>query len=273
MRADLPIEVTLEVRDRCLCLHLQRAARAVGRRFDEALRPFNLTHGQYSLLVSLNRPHPPRISDVATLLAMDRTTLTANLKPLARRGLLAITPDPKDKRGRLLNLTDAGRDLLVQEPGLIAEPPGERIVGHDAEADLVCDEEERIGTFGDETGQRAAGRADIHVAENEIGGPQRQAINQNHWAFGTNKTFEAGDQIKRRLMGLPPVAARRLVVGDACLHFRIKRLGRCDIMEIAVKGPRQFFALGRFARSRAADNEAGFPTHRLHPQSPALTAD
>ena len=106
MRADLPIEVTLEVRDRCLCLHLQRAARAGG--------PFNLTHGQYSLLVSLNRPHPPRISDVATLLAMDRTTLTANLKPLARRGLLAITPDPKDKRGRLLNLTDAGRDLLVQ---------------------------------------------------------------------------------------------------------------------------------------------------------------
>ncbi|MEQ8709938.1 MAG: MarR family transcriptional regulator [Rhodospirillales bacterium] len=114
MRDDLPIEVTHEVRDRCLCLHLQRAARAVGRRFDEALRPFNLTNGQYSLLVSLNRPQPPRITDVATLLAMDRTTLTANLKPLERRGLLTVTPDPKDKRGRLLHLTDAGRDLLVQ---------------------------------------------------------------------------------------------------------------------------------------------------------------
>lgn len=141
MRADLPIEVTLEVRDRCLCLHLQRAARAVGRRFDEALRPFNLTHGQYSLLVSLNRPHPPRISDVATLLAMDRTTLTANLKPLARRGLLAITPDPKDKRGRLLNLTDAGRDLLVQAVPVWREAHDEidRVLGRDDNEHLRSD--------------------------------------------------------------------------------------------------------------------------------------
>lgn len=141
MRADLPIEVTLEVRDRCLCLHLQRAARAVGRRFDEALRPFNLTHGQYSLLVSLNRPHPPRISDVATLLAMDRTTLTANLKPLARRGLLTITPDPKDKRGRLLNLTDPGRDLLVQAVPVWRETHDEidQVLGRDDNEQLRSD--------------------------------------------------------------------------------------------------------------------------------------
>lgn len=114
MRDDLPLSVTHEVRDRCLCLHLQRAARAIGRRFDEALRPLNLTNGQYSLLVSLNRPEPPRIGDVAYLLAMDRTTLTANLKPLERRGLLTVSPDPQDRRSRRLALTDAGRDLLVQ---------------------------------------------------------------------------------------------------------------------------------------------------------------
>ena len=114
MRDDLPLSVTHEVRDRCLCLNLQRAARAIGRRFDEALRPLNLTNGQYSLLVSLNRPKPPRIGDVAHLLAMDRTTLTANLKPLERRGLLTVAPDPEDKRSRRLSLTDAGRELLVQ---------------------------------------------------------------------------------------------------------------------------------------------------------------
>ena len=113
MRDDLPLTVTHEVRDRCLCLHVQRAARAIARRFDEALRPFGLTNGQFSLLMSLNRPHPPRISDVAPLLAMDRTTLTANLKPLDRRGLVEIVIDPKDKRGRRLRITDAGRDLLV----------------------------------------------------------------------------------------------------------------------------------------------------------------
>ena len=114
MRDDLPLTVTHEVRDRCLCLHLQRAARAIGRRFDEALRPVGLTHGQYSLLVSLNRPEPPRIGDVAYLLAMDRTTLTANLKPLERRGLLTVSKDPQDKRNRRLALTEAGRDLLVK---------------------------------------------------------------------------------------------------------------------------------------------------------------
>tara|TARA_R110002110_G_scaffold68580_4_gene185543 strand:+ start:3188 stop:3637 length:450 start_codon:yes stop_codon:yes gene_type:complete len=141
MRDDLPLEVTHEVRDRCLCLHLQRAARAVGRRFDEALRPFNLTNGQYSLLVSLNRPHPPRISDVATLLAMDRTTLTANLKPLERRGLLTISADPKDKRGRLLHLTDAGRDLLVQAVPVWRETHDEidRVLGREDDEQLRSD--------------------------------------------------------------------------------------------------------------------------------------
>ena len=114
MRDDLPLTVTHEVRDRCLCLHLQRAARAIARRFDEALRPVGLTNGQYSLLVSLNRPQPPKIGDVAHLLAMDRTTLTANLKPLERRGLLTVSSDPADRRNRRLALTDAGRDLLVE---------------------------------------------------------------------------------------------------------------------------------------------------------------
>lgn len=112
MRDDLSLAVTHEVRDRCLCLHLQRAARALGRHFDEALKPVGLTNGQYSLLVSLNRPQPPKMRDVAGLLAMDRTTLTANLKPLERRGLLVIVPDETDKRARRLKLTDAGRDLL-----------------------------------------------------------------------------------------------------------------------------------------------------------------
>jgi len=114
MRQDLPLDVTLEVRDRCLCLHLQRAARSVARMFDEVLRPFGLTNGQFSLLMSLNRPAPPRINDVAALLAMDRTTLTANLKPLQKRGLVDVQVDESDRRGRRLVLTEAGRDVLTE---------------------------------------------------------------------------------------------------------------------------------------------------------------
>ena len=107
-----PSETTLRVRDNCLCLHAQRAARSLARRFDEALRPVGLTSGQFSLLTSLNRPQPPTMGSVAALLAMDRTTLTANLKPLERRGFVTVAVDPDDRRGRRLMLTEAGRKRL-----------------------------------------------------------------------------------------------------------------------------------------------------------------
>lgn len=109
----VPFETTHLVRDTCLCLHAQRAARALSRRFDEALRPAGITSGQFSLLNALNRPKPPPIGPVAQLLAMDRTTLTAALKPLERDGLVTIARDPDDRRSRLLGLTDKGRQALA----------------------------------------------------------------------------------------------------------------------------------------------------------------
>jgi len=113
MSAPVPFETTLLVRDSCFCLHAQRAARALARRFDEALRPVGLTSGQFSLLMSLNRPEPPAAGEVARLLAMDPTTLTANLKPLVRRGLVQSSVNPQDRRSRLLSLTDDGRTVLA----------------------------------------------------------------------------------------------------------------------------------------------------------------
>jgi len=105
-------ETTLHVRDHCLCLATRQAARAISRRFDEAFRPLKLTSGQFSLLMSLNRPEPPTMGSVAALLAMDRTTLTANLKPLERRGFVETRIDAADRRGRRLLLTAAGRKAL-----------------------------------------------------------------------------------------------------------------------------------------------------------------
>jgi DNA-binding MarR family transcriptional regulator len=113
-RHELPLSATHQVRDTCLCLHVQRAARALARHFDEAFRPFDLTHGQFSLLMSLNRPEPPNIGSIAALLAMDRTTLTAALKPLERRGLVKVSVDKEDKRSRRLTITATGRALLAQ---------------------------------------------------------------------------------------------------------------------------------------------------------------
>ncbi|MDR3096008.1 MAG: MarR family transcriptional regulator [Paraburkholderia sp.] len=110
----IPFETTLMVRDCCLCLHMQRAARNLARIFDEALRPLDLTNGQFSLLMSLNRPQPAAMKDVSALLAMDRTTLTAALKPLERRGLVSVVQDPDDRRSRLLSLTPDGERLLAE---------------------------------------------------------------------------------------------------------------------------------------------------------------
>jgi DNA-binding MarR family transcriptional regulator len=62
----------------------------------------------------LNRPEPPTIGSVAALLAMDRTTLTAALKPLERRGLVRVMPDEADRRGRRVVLTEAGLAALAE---------------------------------------------------------------------------------------------------------------------------------------------------------------
>jgi DNA-binding MarR family transcriptional regulator len=113
MSKQVPFTTTAEIRDSCLCLHVQRAARALARRFDDALRPVGLTSGQFSLLNALNRPEPPTLGPVAQLLAMDRTTVTAALKPLERKGLVEITTDPGDRRNRRIRLTDKGHDILA----------------------------------------------------------------------------------------------------------------------------------------------------------------
>jgi DNA-binding MarR family transcriptional regulator len=117
---------------------VQRAARALARRFDEALRPVGLTNGQFSLLMSLNRPEPPGIASVANLLAMDRTTLTAALKPLERRGLITIAKDPNDRRGRRLSLTAEGKTLLA------AATPIWESTHRDVETQLEAGEPDRL---------------------------------------------------------------------------------------------------------------------------------
>lgn len=109
----IPYSTTIHVRDTCLCLHAQRAARALARRFDLALKPTGLTNQQFSLMMALNRPEPPPMGPVARLLAMDRTTLTAALKPLSARGWVTIEPDPKDKRGKRLKLSAEGAAALA----------------------------------------------------------------------------------------------------------------------------------------------------------------
>jgi DNA-binding MarR family transcriptional regulator len=109
----IPFFTTLHVRDHCLCLHAQRAARALARRFDKALKPTGITSGQFSLMMSLNRPQPAPLGAVASLLGLDRTTLTAALKPLERKLWVEISKGTEDRRERFLALTAEGQRALA----------------------------------------------------------------------------------------------------------------------------------------------------------------
>jgi DNA-binding MarR family transcriptional regulator len=98
----------------CVCLGLNRAARAISRRYDAAFKPIGITSGQFTILSALKRDKPVPISDMADLLGMDRTTLTRNLRPLETLKLVAIQPDAQDRRIRSLMLTTKGRELLKE---------------------------------------------------------------------------------------------------------------------------------------------------------------
>jgi len=95
----------------CHCANLRRAARAVTRFYDAALAPSGLTVTQYSLLRTMARLEPATAGDLGPAMALDRTTLVRNLRPLTDRGLIAETAPP-NRRARPLGLTPAGRNAL-----------------------------------------------------------------------------------------------------------------------------------------------------------------
>jgi DNA-binding MarR family transcriptional regulator len=111
MAIKLPVDPLVMYKE-CFSLNLKRAARAVGRRYDEALKPADLTNGQFATLAVIGEFQPLSMQTLAQHLSMDRTTLTAALKPLERRALVSVRPDDLDRRGRNVNLTNEGVKLL-----------------------------------------------------------------------------------------------------------------------------------------------------------------
>lgn len=96
----------------CVCLGLNRAARAISRRYDAMFKPLGITSGQFTVLSALKRDEAVSLSDIADRLGMDRTTLTRNLRLLEALDLVSIQPDAQDRRVRSLTLSAKGRKLL-----------------------------------------------------------------------------------------------------------------------------------------------------------------
>ena len=97
----------------CVCLQLRKATRRVTQLYDQNLRASGLRSTQLPILVTLALTDSATIRLLAQQLAMDRTTLGQNLKPLQAQGLIEIVPG-EDRRKREVRLTDSGRDVITR---------------------------------------------------------------------------------------------------------------------------------------------------------------
>ncbi len=95
----------------CTCANLRKAARVVTQAYDAALRPAGLKATQFTLLATLAKRGDAPLTRLADALVMDRTTLTRNLKPLLRKGLIRIEHE-QDQRVRKVSLTETGRRVF-----------------------------------------------------------------------------------------------------------------------------------------------------------------
>lgn len=121
----------------CSCAVLRRAARRVTQSYDKALKPAGLRLTQYSVLANLSRHEGLSITELAERLAMDRTTLTRNLRPMEREGWITRAAGA-DKRSRAVGITASGRALFERAFPLWqeAERGFRRKMGRDTVAEL-----------------------------------------------------------------------------------------------------------------------------------------
>jgi DNA-binding MarR family transcriptional regulator len=98
----------------CTCLSLRKAARRVSVIYDQHLDASGVTVTQYSILGYIRTHDGIGVGDLAGKLVMDPTTLSRNLQPLVKRGLIVIAACPNDRRSRNLHLSDKGRETLAR---------------------------------------------------------------------------------------------------------------------------------------------------------------
>lgn len=137
--------VARQIGEVCMGLHIRRAARRITRLYDEELAPVDLTIGQFSLLTMLAGQEKWGMQRLADVLGTDRSSLTATLKPLERRRLVASQADASDRRLRHLTLTPAGSQLLEQAEPLwrVAQRRTSDLIGSD-DASLIRSALERL---------------------------------------------------------------------------------------------------------------------------------
>jgi DNA-binding MarR family transcriptional regulator len=110
--SELDLKQCMDIGQTCAVFNLRKASRVATQLYEEIMRPSGVLPTQFTLLVASRAWGPITISNMAEALVMDRTTLTRNLKPLEREGLLAVLPGHDDQRAREVSLTSKGLKQL-----------------------------------------------------------------------------------------------------------------------------------------------------------------
>jgi DNA-binding MarR family transcriptional regulator len=107
------LDLCAQVRAMCACNQLRRATRGITALYESALAPSRLKATQLPILVGLGSAGDLSVTTLADALALDRTTLTRNLRVLEARGLVRTCESDDDARVRMVSLTLAGSDVLA----------------------------------------------------------------------------------------------------------------------------------------------------------------
>ncbi len=96
----------------CVVQNMRRASRLISRRYEEALRPVNLTSSQFTILQSLEGREGLPLGLMSEILGFEQTTLTRLLNPLEKRDLVELHRNPNDRRQKIASITKAGTALF-----------------------------------------------------------------------------------------------------------------------------------------------------------------
>ena len=132
--------------DYCFNLALRKSSRLITQFYEDRLSATGLKVGQFSILRAVNYTKETTNKELQSILVLDQTTLTRNLKPLLRDGYLQLAPHPEDGRLKIISLSESGKALYES-----AEP-----IWRKAQEDL----QQKIGT---EVTDNILGLADIFV--------------------------------------------------------------------------------------------------------------
>src|SRR5262249_688520 len=103
--------------DACACTRVRTAARLMTRAYDEALRPAGVNASQLAILAAIDTGNAESIAELAKRLAMDRTTLSRNLRPLEKARWVRLGAEGW-KRSKTVQLSAEGRQRLTRGAAL-----------------------------------------------------------------------------------------------------------------------------------------------------------